>query len=434
MSVKKARRDSKNQISFFHHFLKPFLITFCLVTAAGIAGAAAYRWVTEPAGTEDKISFEPVDEWTPINGLSAKEEEQTGADGETDGAGEDAADPGKYGDILKDPEYMAENNIYAIEAADPDRVTIAFAGDILFDERYGIMTRVGKSGSIEDGIDSALIAEMQGADIMMINNEFPYSDRGQPLEEKQFTFRAKPSSVSYLNDLGVDIVSLANNHAYDYGEDALLDTMDILKDAGIAYVGAGHDLAEARRPVCYIVNDMKIAVISATQIERLDNPDTKGATETSAGVFRSWDGADLIETVQEAKADNDFVIVYLHWGTENEADIDWAQEKQAAEVTQAGADLVIGDHPHCLQPISVVNGVPVVYSLGNFWFNSKTLDTGMIKAVLDENGLQDLQFAACEQSGSRTRLLYGEEKKRVLDYMQSISGGVHIDEDGHVTW
>ena len=341
----------------------------------------------------------------------------------------------KYDDILNDPDYMVENNIYAKEAANPDEVTITFAGDILFDDQYAVMARVVQNGGdITYGIEPDLINEMQSADIMMLNNEFPYSDRGEPLADKQFTFRASTSSVSYLNELGVDIVSLANNHAYDYGETAFLDTMTTLEDAGIIYVGAGHNLEEARKPVCYIINNIKIAIVSATQIERLDHPDTKGATDTSAGVFRCWNGDNLLETIREAKENNDFVIAYLHWGTENEEKIDWAQEKQAAEVADAGADLIIGDHTHCLQQINIVKGVPVVYSMGNFWFNSKTLDTGMIKVTLDENGLKSCQFIPCLQSGSKTVLLQGEEKKRVLNYMQSISAGVKIDGEGYVTW
>jgi poly-gamma-glutamate synthesis protein (capsule biosynthesis protein) len=275
---------------------------------------------------------------------------------------------------------------------------------------------------------------MQNADILMVNNEFPYSDRGTPLADKQFTFRAKPSTVSYLDDLGVDIVSLANNHAYDYGEQAFLDTMSTLEEAGIPYVGAGRNLEEASRPVYYIINNMKIAFISATQIERNDNPDTKGATDSSAGVFRCWNGEKLLETIKDARENSDYVIVYLHWGTENDADIDWAQEKQAAEVAEAGADLIIGDHPHCLQPIGVVQGVPVIYSLGNFWFNSKTVDTGLLKVTLNQDGLQACQFIPCLQSACKTTLLQGSEKERVLAYMRSISTGVQIDGEGNVTW
>lgn len=390
---------------------------------------AAYRWVMEPVGPTDNSHFQLTRE-------VVERKDRAGDEAEIEIEIEEILTAnGKYTDVLNDPEYMAENNIYAKDAASPERVTLTFAGDILFDANYAVMARVAQNGGdIANGIAPDLIREMKSADIMMLNNEFPYSDRGEPLEDKQFTFRAKTSAVSYLNDLGVDIVSLANNHAYDYGENAFLDTMTTLEEAGIVYVGAGRNLNEARKPVYYIINNVKIAIVSATQIERLDNPDTKGATDSSPGVFRCWNGDNLLETVRDARDNSDFVIVYLHWGTENVDVIDWAQEKQAAEVAEAGADLIIGDHPHCLQQISVVKGVPVIYSLGNFWFNSKTLDTGMIKVTLDENGLQSYRFIPCQQSGSRTELLQGEEKQRVIGYMQSISDGVHIDGDGYVTW
>ena len=388
---------------------------------------AAYRWIMEPARPKVNSHFQLASESETVERKNVVEEEEQ--------IEEIITVNDKYTDLLNDTDYMVENNIYVKDAAAPEQVTITFAGDILFDEHYAVTARVVQSGGdITYGIDPELIQEMKNADIMMLNNEFPYSDRGEPLEDKQFTFRAKPPTVSYLHDLGVDIVSLANNHAYDYGETAFLDTLAILEDAGIVYVGAGRNLQEARKPVCYIINNIKIAIVSATQIERLDNPDTKGATDSSAGVFRCWNGDNLLETVREARENNDFVIVYLHWGTENVEEIDWAQEKQASEVAEAGADLIIGTHPHCLQPIDIVKGVPVVYSLGNFWFNSKTLDTGLIKVALDENGLQSCQFIPCLQSGSRTVLLQGEEKQRVIDYMQGLSGGVHIDGDGYITW
>lgn len=390
----------------------------------------SYQWIIEPAKSREMSHFQ----------VSAKRD-TGGATVQTGQSMEQIEEQieeikhvnDKYADVLNDPAYMVENNIYAKDAADPTQVSVAFAGDILFDPGYAVMSKLQQNGGhISAGIAPDLIEEMRSADIMVLNNEFPYSDRGTPTPEKQFTFRARPQTVSYLGDLGVDLVSLANNHAYDYGETAFLDTMDTLAQAGIAYVGAGRNLQEARRPVYYIINNMKIAFVAATQIERLDNPDTKGATDTSAGVFRCWNGDNLLETVREARQNSDFVIVFLHWGTENQDTIDWAQEKQAPEVAEAGADLIIGAHPHCLQQISMVNGVPVVYSLGNFWFNSKTVDTGMVKVVLNENGLQSLQFIPCLQSGCKTSLVQGEEKRRILNYMRGLSGSVQIDDDGYV--
>lgn len=322
-----------------------------------------------------------------------------------------------------------------VECADADRVTLAFAGDILFDEAYTIMYQyVARGQSAEDTFLAGLLERMRGADVFMLNNEFPYSNRGTPTEGKQFTFRANPQHVGILKELGVDLVSLANNHAYDYGNEALLDTFDTLEAADIPYVGAGRNLDEALKPVYLIANGMKIAVVSATQIERNANPDTKEATAVSAGVLRCLDPSALLRVIAEAKENSDFVILYIHWGTESQEEIDWLQEEQSAKYARAGVDLIIGDHPHCLQKIDVAEGVPVVYSLGNFWFNSKTQDTCLVEVTVNREGIAGMRFVPCRGEECRTRLLEGAEADGVLNYMRSISPNVYIDRDGYVTW
>lgn len=313
-------------------------------------------------------------------------------------------------------------------------LTMAFAGDILLDDSYTIMMSLhNRQKGIAGCISEELLSEMQEADVCMVNNEFTFTDRGEPLDEKQFTFRANPENVSVLQDMGVDIVSLANNHAYDYGEISLLDTLDTLDNAGIAHAGAGRSLAEAVEAVYYSIDGVTIGIVAATQIERSDNPDTKGAETDSAGVFRCWNPARLLEAVAETKQNCDFVIVYIHWGTEGTAELDWAQTDQAVQIAEAGADLIIGNHPHCLQPIDYMGDVPVVYSLGNFWFNSKTLDTCLVKAVIAQEGLQSLQFLPALQENCTTTMLHGAEKERVLAYMRAISANVNIDSDGYIT-
>lgn len=411
----------------------PFMITLTTVAVIGVFALAAHHWITEPVRKESTKAVnekrgrrdEVKEEQTSQESSETAEAEDTPAQEET---------PSRYQSELDDPAYLEENNIYVREPSVPGQATLSFAGDVLFDDHYAITGLVRADGDISKGVMPEVIERMQAADVMMLNNEFAYSDRGAPLEEKQFTFRARPETVSYLNDMGVDIVSLANNHAYDYGPDALTDTLDILRQAEIPYVGAGRNIDEARKPVYFIVGDLKIAIVSATQIERLDTPDTKEATADSPGVFRCWNGDKLLETVREADRNSDFVVVYIHWGTENVAELDWAQLKQAPELVGAGADLIIGDHPHCLQPLGVIRGVPVIYSMGNFWFNSKTLDTGMVEVVIDGSGIVSYQFVPCLQSGCRTTLLEGAEKERVLAYLRSISEGVQIDADGFVSW
>ena len=135
----------------------------------------------------------------------------------------------------------------------------------------------------------------------------------------------------------------------------------------------------------------------------------------------------------KAKENSDFVIVYIHWGTENEVEPDWAQLDQAPKIAEAGADLIIGDHSHCLQGIAYYGETPVIYSLGNFWFNSKTLDTCMVQVDISENGMEGLRFIPAIQSDCRTDLAYGSEKERIISYMQSISYDVAIDSEGNVS-
>ena len=353
---------------------------------------------------------------------------------------QDAAEAkGKYAALLADPARMAAENAIPLIPGEEGKITLAFAGDILFDDGYSIMARMksraGGGSLVDAGFDAAILERMRGADIFMVNNEFTYTNRGAPIEGKSFTFRADPAHASLLPEMGADIVSLANNHSYDYGEISLLDTLDTLEAVGMPYVGAGRNLSEAVRPVYFVSENVKIAFLSSTQIERMDNPSTRGATETSPGVFRSRNVDLLLSEIEKAKAVSDFVVVYVHWGTESTSEPDWSQREQAPLIAQAGADLIIGDHPHVLQGIEFIGDTPVIYSVGNFLFNSRTLDTCLVEATLDAQtgGLVSFRFVPAIQKDCRTSLLTKKKKDRVIGYMQSLSPDVTIDAEGFVS-
>lgn len=336
-------------------------------------------------------------------------------------------------EILLQEALEQNQEVYLAECESQDTVTLLFAGDILMDDHYAVMSTFHNRGNdINQAFDQGLLEQMRNADIFMINNEFTFTSRGTPTVNKKFTFRANPGNVSMYEEMGVDIVSVANNHIYDYGEISLLDTLDTLEQAEIPYVGAGRNLQEAMTPVYYIANGMKIAFVSATQIERNSVPDTKEATQDSAGVLRCMNPDNLLLVIEEAKKNSDYVILYIHWGTESQEAIDWLQEQQAPIYAQAGVDLIIGDHPHCLQKMDSVEGVPVIYSLGNFWFNSRTQNSCVVKVALRAGEMESFQFIPCRQSDCRTALLTGQEKTEVLDYMRTISPNVTIDEEGYV--
>ncbi len=333
--------------------------------------------------------------------------------------------------------YDDENKVYSKEAKSLDEAVLTFIGDISFAEGYSNMNALYKEGDrILGCIRPEVLEGLKDSDIFMANNEFPYSARGSAREGKMFTFRAKPESVSYLHDMEVDIVSLGNNHAYDYGPDALLDTFDILNEARIPFVGAGRNIDEAMKPVYYKVNGKTIAYTSATQIERTGSPDTKEATADSPGVLRTLDSSKMVRCIQDASANSDFVVVYVHWGSENTDLVDESQKKLARDYVSAGADLIIGDHSHCLQGVDYVDGVPVIYSLGNFWFNSRTIDTGYVRVILDTSGndvsIKNFEFVPCIQRGCHTYLADESEKQRILEYLQGISNYALVAPDGHI--
>ena len=347
-------------------------------------------------------------------------------------------DPNDFEGYILSETDTPENSVFCKSVKNPGEVTIVFGGDIDFDSHYANMNALkSRGGEISSVLSPHLLELLNSADICMLNNEFPYSNRGTPLAGKKFTFRADPSTVRYLKDMGADIVGLANNHAYDHGPDALLDTFDTLTDAGIPFVGAGHNIEEASRPVYFVAGGMKTAFVAATQIERTSPPDTKEATETDPGVLRTLDPAKFLKVIEEAEANSDFVVVFVHWGSENKNDFEASQRDLAVQYAKAGADLIIGAHPHVLQGFDYAEGIPVMYSMGNFWFNSKTLDNCAIEAVLSGKKLKSLRFVPCQQKNCTTTMFEEGDADfdRIIRQMRTFSTDcVDIDDSGYVTY
>ena len=127
------------------------------------------------------------------------------------------------------------------------------------------------------------------------------------------------------------------------------------------------------------------------------------------------------------------MVVLIHWGIEREEKPQEYQRALAKRYIDAGADLVIGSHPHVLQPIGYQGDVPVVYSLGNYLFNSKTLDSCLVEAVIGDEGLESLRFIPAKQSNCRVAKAEGAEKERIINYMRSISPEAVIDDEGYIT-
>ena len=320
-----------------------------------------------------------------------------------------------------------------------DEISIVFTGDIIFDTWQNPWSSIAYDDGIRACFDDETWDTLTGADFLVVNNEFPYTDGGTPTPGKTFTFRCPPWTASWIREMGTDIAALANNHVYDYGWEGAMDTFDTLDEEGIPYIGAGRDLEDAEQTAYCIANGVTIAILNATEIERYENPDTRGAEEDAPGVFRCLDDSRLCEKVREAKEKADLCIAFVHWGTEKMPAADYSQTTKAQDLADTGADLIVGAHPHVLQNIEYVDGVPVFYSLGNYFFGAAARDTGVLRVTIDTGGpdaggpsIRSLQFIPMLQySGVST--MEGWEKERVLDEMRAVSPGVTIDADGFFT-
>lgn len=417
-------------------------ITFAVVAIGlGIAASAfEHREETYQAAESEPVSAEEA-ATTGATGTEETAETEAAAAEETTGTeaavAEETAET-KDDDSAEEKAGDTENP-ESVEAEEPERydILLSFAGDICFDDSCAVMQDyIGQGEKLENNIAPELIKMMRDADVCFVNNEFAYSDRGKPLENKMYTFRASPARASMLQEMGVDIAGLANNHVYDFGAEAMEDTFLALNQIGIDYVGAGRNLEEAMTPVYREIDGKKIAYVAASRAEKFKM--TPQATEDAAGILRCYDTELFLQEIREARAQADYVIAIVHWGTEYSTELEEVQTATGREYIDAGADIVIGGHTHCLQGMEYYKGKPILYSLGNFWFNDKPLDSMLVQVRLsgDDKASEitdehvEVQIVPARQENCKTRLLEGEDAERLFNDLERISEGVVIDEKG----
>jgi poly-gamma-glutamate capsule biosynthesis protein CapA/YwtB (metallophosphatase superfamily) len=203
-------------------------------------------------------------------------------------------------------------------------------------------------------------------DVFMVNLENPITLSSRA-EKKEFTFRMHPRYLRTLETARINIVDLANNHIGDYGAQGLDDTMRYLDSAGIHYVGAGRDLEQARRPFVVEKEGRRIGFLAYAGGKFAARRDKPG--------FAPRDESCIVSDVKKLRDSVDYLVVSFHWGMELEKRPSREQEGLAHEVIDAGADLIVGHHPHTLQGIERYKGGVIAYSLGNFVFGGNGLDT-----------------------------------------------------------
>ena len=428
---------------------KGFLLTALVLAGLVIFGTMQQGLQTEKMGSEKPAAGKAAGQNASSTQQAASVQQKTDSQAaeKTDASKGTGSQTSEKTDASKGTgSSSSEKTKTSKEAVEQDRsydFTLGFAGDICLADNYIPMQHLAAIGSedISDGIDPRFIEIMKGMDQMWINNEFVYSRRGEPLPTKMWTFCGDPDNVSYLKDLGVDIVGLANNHTFDFGEVSFLDTLETLEKAQIPYVGAGRDIEQAAAPVYLETDGFKIAYVAASRAEYTIY--TPEAAETEPGILWCYDYTRFLESIKKAAENADYVIALPHWGVEHSTVLEDEQIYGAHALIDAGADAVIGAHPHILQGIEYYEGKPILYSLGNFWFDDYDIDT--LVAELHIKGKKtdkdaslkkakvELRLYPGTQSGVYTALADTEEwRTRILQYLEGISVNVNIDEKGVV--
>ena len=258
----------------------------------------------------------------------------------------------------------------------PPEITLAFAGDVHF------MDRTLKLLDDPNTAFGPIADQLKSADLALVNLESAVTTRGTP-EPKAFHFRAPASAYSAIKAAGVDVVTLANNHALDYGRVGLSDTLAAAKAAEMPYFGAGANAAEAYAPYVTTIKGVKFAFIGFDQFFELWQQ--WKATETQSGIAMAWDLTRARAAAKAARAQADVLIVYMHWGDEGVECPTKGQQNFAAEMVKAGADMVIGTHAHLLMGDGYLGKAYVQYGLGNFvWYHDDAWsnDTGVLRVTL----------------------------------------------------
>jgi Bacterial capsule synthesis protein PGA_cap len=251
-------------------------------------------------------------------------------------------------------------------AAELGRLVIHGAGDVSLDPSFVTTYKTHGYAWAWTGLNGLFKHD----DVTVVNLECAVSKLGSPVP-KTFNFRGDVAALPAMRAAGVEVANLANNHSYDFGPAALLDTRENLGDNNIAAVGAGKDAQQALAPALFTIKGWRIAVVGFDKV--VDPYPDAVAAKNHPGTAAGHDTNAMIEAVKAAAAEADIVIVDIHWGVELDTKPRASDVTLAHDLIAAGADVIFGGHSHRLQPLEMYRGRPIFYSLANFvWPNFST--------------------------------------------------------------
>jgi len=277
-----------------------------------------------------------------------------------------------------------------------------------------------------------LLPAMQGCDLRITNLECPLTDGERQIWKSGSMLKGLPQHIAGLTAVPFEVVTTANNHVFDYGLEGFRETRQLLIDNGIRAVGSGLTGEQAREPLEVEVQGVSLGIVNFSEGEDLT------AASDGPGVF-GWEVERAVEQVRELTCRVDIVLVISHCGVEYIPFPPPYVVSAFQKLADAGADLVIGHHPHVPQGVQIYAGVPICYSLGNFVFFQETelvfRKTGyMVKAGLSREGVVELELIPYEIQADRLSLIRGERREWFLEFMQRISRPLAEPDGAEQAW
>jgi poly-gamma-glutamate synthesis protein (capsule biosynthesis protein) len=259
-------------------------------------------------------------------------------------------------------------------------ITLAFVGDIMMDRGVRSVTNIHGGGEYD--YITKYLDFLNDYDIVFGNLEGPASDLGYDLNGK-YSFRMAPKVIESLKKVNFSVLSVANNHAGDWGRDAFMDTVNRLKIDGVKVVGGGINYHDAERVSVVEVNDYTVGFVGFSDI----GPDWLEAGVNTPGILLARSSYHD-EVISRASEEVDFLVVSYHFGEEYQSEANSRQRFLAKKAIEKGADAVIGHHPHVVQPIEIYKKGIIAYSLGNFIFDqnfsTETMEGMLLVIDIDE--------------------------------------------------
>jgi poly-gamma-glutamate synthesis protein (capsule biosynthesis protein) len=299
-----------------------------------------------------------------------------------------------------------------------DIVIAAFTGDIMMGRRMEpLLTKYGT-----DYPFTLAAKEFDGCDIVFGNSEAPivYPDKIKDMQQtpgKEIYLYMQEGCAQAMKNAGYNILSLANNHALDYREDALLQTMDILDRYGIKYAGVGKDNSgRPDEPLIMEINGVKVGFLCYSQV----SPASFYPTRQKYGVIPAYISL-MKKDIKAARPKVDTLIVYIHWGKEGQAVLKY-QYAQAREMIDEGADLIIGSHTHLFQDIELYNGKYIFYGLGNFVFDQEKESnkySAIVKARIEKGKISGVKVIPVYLNNYRPEII--TDGKKLKEFWSGIN-------------